>query len=627
MKKDTLKKSILSIFLVTFLLCMSISSSVVGISESLQTQTTVKNETPAYWTYERPLDTSEYKPFDYPQPIAYETPPQFDLRNVEGNNYVTSIKSQSGGTCWVHAILACMESNLIINDIWSQSGYSGEPNLAEYHMDWWNGFNDYYNADVLGSQGLPIHNGAQSRIAAAYLSRGAAVYSEYANDASEQDLPWYTIPPEEYNSNYDYFYVNDIEVYDIGENLEQMDLIKSKIMEHGPITIVFRADTDYLTGDFIHYQPPSSDELPNHNVAIIGWDDNLETPAEADGAWLCKNSWGTGWGLNGYFWMSYYDKYCCHVFDGYEWTASFQNVEPMPYSRVYYHDYHGWQDDFTLSNEAFNAFIAQGNEALCAVSFFTCTENVDFEVKIYDSYENGELGDELWSQTGAVDFRGFHTEILENPVALHEEDDFYIYVQLSDGGHAFDCSSDIWGYYVESIAHPGESYYLDSSGQWLDLTSFDSTANFCIKGLVVPSADLSCDTNSLNFGELSPGETATASFSLENVGEQSSTDLSWSISSYPDWGTWTFSQEEGQMAWDDSPVEITIEVEAPEDKNTEFDGEILVVNTFDPQDRVNIQISLATPRNTANGFFQRFLSNHPLLSDFLDYLLNLDCFI
>jgi parallel beta-helix repeat protein len=35
---------------------------------------------------------------------------------------------------------------------------------------------------------------------------------------------------------------------------------------------------------------------------------------------------------------------------------------------------------------------------------------------------------------------------------------------------------------VESASSPGQSYYYDS-GNWLDLYDFDSTANFCIKGL------------------------------------------------------------------------------------------------------------------------------------------------
>lgn len=51
-----------------------------------------------------------------------------------------------------------------------------------------------------------------------------------------------------------------------------------------------------------------------HGVTIVGYDDNMST-ADGMGAFKLVNSWGTGWGLSGYFWMSYTavkDPYLSH---------------------------------------------------------------------------------------------------------------------------------------------------------------------------------------------------------------------------------------------------------------------------------------------------------------------------
>jgi C1A family cysteine protease len=45
--------------------------------------------------------------------------------------------------------------------------------------------------------------------------------------------------------------------------------------------------------------------LGGHAVAIIGFDDEIQCPGAPPGSWLCRNSWGTSWGLDGNFWIPY----------------------------------------------------------------------------------------------------------------------------------------------------------------------------------------------------------------------------------------------------------------------------------------------------------------------------------
>jgi len=62
---------------------------------------------------------------------------------------------------------------------------------------------------------------------------------------------------------------------------------------------VYRSFLYYLSGVYHHL--PVDDVVGYHAIAVVGYDDSLN-------AWLCRNSWGTGWGMRGYFLIAYGDS-------------------------------------------------------------------------------------------------------------------------------------------------------------------------------------------------------------------------------------------------------------------------------------------------------------------------------
>ena len=77
--------------------------------------------------------------------------------------------------------------------------------------------------------------------------------------------------------------------------------IKAALCIYGPLTAGMRVVSNAFkayTGGVYNEAVGSDDAGEGHAVVIVGWNDDL-------GAWRVKNSWGTDWGENGYFWIAY----------------------------------------------------------------------------------------------------------------------------------------------------------------------------------------------------------------------------------------------------------------------------------------------------------------------------------
>ena len=121
-----------------------------------------------------------------------------------------------------------------------------------------------------------------------------------------------------------------------------------------------------------------------------------------------------------------------------------------------------------------------------------------------------------------------------------------------------------------------------------------------IEGLIVDilkdntaNPDLDCD-GILEWMDVTPGNTATDSFTISNNGEAGS-DLAWQITEWPTWGTWTFTPEYGHnLKPEDGALTINVEVIAPNQQNQEYTGFVKIVNIDESTDYQTIPVSLHT---------------------------------
>jgi hypothetical protein len=135
--------------------------------------------------------------------------------------------------------------------------------------------------------------------------------------------------------------------------------------------------------------------------------------------------------------------------------------------------------------------------------------------------------------------------------------------------------------------------------------------------------DLQCEGN-MNWTSIPPGGTVHGSFQVENIGNPNST-LNWTIDSYPDWGTWSFTPMSGEkLTPEEGAHTVQVYITAPNQKNTEFQGFIRVINTDNQSDNCLIPVYLKTPLSQDlyfQQFFERMFQQYPHAFPILRHLL------
>jgi C1A family cysteine protease len=213
--------------------------------------------------------------FDPCLPTTY-LPTRFDWRELGG---CTPIKNQDGcGSCWAFGTVAPLECNILIRD--HKVVDLSEQWLVSCNSNHWGCNGGWYAHDY--------HQWKTDR----YNGTGAVL---------EQDFP-YTATDAPCAGPYQHPYRIDSWHYiGFSQGVPPVDSIKQAIMTYGPVSVscaVTSAFAAYTGGVFNADDPHAP---INHCIALVGWDDNQGT----NGVWFLRNSWGAGWGEDGYMRIEY----------------------------------------------------------------------------------------------------------------------------------------------------------------------------------------------------------------------------------------------------------------------------------------------------------------------------------
>lgn len=360
----------------------------------------------------------------------------------------------SWGVCWAFGATAAIEANIVKNAS-QYSGFSFTKNnidLSERHVAWFshNTFstdknNIAYGDGVKKTSPKSAYTGGNREQVMSYLAKSCGMEQEteapYDISSSMQGL----LEEQRYSS---VAQLHDAQL--MGEykpDDEHIDLVKALIQTYGAAMVSYNSSNGYYGTDSnnqTNYYYPSG-RGSNHAVCIVGWDDNYsassfhQTPP-GNGAWLIRNSWGAGWGSDGYFWLSYYDPTICSI-------AAFNMVDTDNYGRTY--QYTGgadiqWMSMGSSSMQGANVYCAQSNETLQSIGVITSANSMKVEADIYVSdtamTSSPLTGKKAASVSSAdVGMAGFHMLDLSTPLALKQGQYFSVVVKVTNttGGTAY----------------------------------------------------------------------------------------------------------------------------------------------------------------------------------------------
>lgn len=417
-----------------------------------------------------------------------DLPEKYDSRDY---GYLSPVRNQkSYGTCWAHGATAACEASLIKNN-----GFSNDLDLSEYHLaysamhkmyDRLGLFDSTYDVDY--SQQY-MTEGASIDFASITLAgwNGAVLDSSHREQFSSKKFDCDGLDQLDFASKELQYCMNAVKLTDYYiVKSKKTDEVKKYIMEYGAGAVSFFVCDEGLDNEKgIWYISDEMTSTGGHAVSVVGWDDTI--PADdlevngfkpnGDGAFILKNSWGEGSGMDGYYYMPYES----FIDNGYNVTFySFDSSDEYTYNYGY-DDLRRleWHSDKSSPNEisAANVYTAADDgEVLKAVSFFPRGNETGYEIRVYtdipenaDSPESGTL---RTVKSGGALRQGFRSIKLDEPVRLSSGERFAVVVSVTAGDDeaVFALNSPFGKEKTNLNADPkrGESYMSAGEG-WQDV--------------------------------------------------------------------------------------------------------------------------------------------------------------
>jgi C1A family cysteine protease len=391
--------------------------------------------------------------------------------------------------------------------------------------------------------------------------------------------------------------------------------IKNALVQYGPLTVGFTVYDDFFDYSGGIYEHPGSDPDPtNHMISLVGYDD-------VQGCWICKNSWGTWWGEDGWVRIKYGE---CNIeqevvyFDytdlsGPRLNVQIHRIQEIGAIETWLEGGADWS--YRVSVNLGGSWVDQINDAYSSDendhtqdvthSFQITAMQPEFTIKVWDrdmlsgddladvsGYEGGGVDNDITDVRGAI-FHGKY-DVMTNT---------FISIDITQNDAGFITTS---------------GTYAPDNGDNSDEEN-DAKVWFKVSDTyTAPNPDLEV-TGSLN-GSIRFGTTQynLGSFTVKNIGVDpeglSDSYLDWEVTSYPTWGTnWTFQPASGTDLPSGGITTVKVYVDVP-DTIDSFNGTIKVWNVENHGDVGIISVALQTAHSyelSSSSFlrilFQRLL--------------------